>query len=235
MDNQFSRTALLIGESGVNKLHKMKVAIVGLGGVGSFVAEALVRVGIENFLLIDNDKVDITNINRQIIATTKTIGQYKVDVMKNRMLEINPNANIEISGDFFSEDSSSTLFNNVDYIADAIDTISSKIELVVLANKMNIPIISAMGTGNKLNPTQIEVTDIYKTEICPLAKIMRKELKKKNIKALKVVYSKEKPIQYCNSIIDKNEKQNLVIGSVSFVPSVAGLIIASEITKDLLK
>ncbi len=250
MLNQFARTELLIGKEGVEKLHGAKVAIFGLGGVGSFVAEGLVRTGVENFLLIDDDKICLTNLNRQIIATRKTIGKFKADIMKERMEEINPNVKVEISKEFFSPEASHEMFDDsIDYIVDAIDTVTAKIELVMVANKLNIPIISAMGTGNKLDPTKLEVTDIYKTEMCPLAKVMRKELRNRRVKKLKVVYSKEKPIEInqasessckTNCICTPGTKRkcairNQVPGSISFVPSVAGLIIAGEVVKDLLK
>lgn len=227
--NQFSRTELIIGKDNIEKLNNSKVAIFGIGGVGSFVCEGLARAGIGNFILIDHDVVDITNLNRQIIATHDTLGKYKVDVMKDRILSINKNAKIEINKDFFTKDSSHEFLvnNNIDYIIDAIDTVSAKIELVVTAKKLNIPIISSMGTGNKLNPTMLEVSDIYKTEMCPLAKVMRKELRNRKIKDLKVVYSKEKPRELT--------KKSDVPGSISFVPSVAGMIIASEVVKDIIK
>lgn len=229
MENQFSRTELVIGKDNVKKLQKSKVAIFGLGGVGSFVAEGLVRAGVENFVLVDNDKVSITNLNRQIIATTKTIGEYKVDVMKKRILEINPNVKAVVSKELFMPDLSHDMIDNsIDYIVDAIDTITGKIELIVTAKKLGIPIISAMGTGNKLDPTKFEISDIYQTDICPLAKVMRKELKKRKIEKLKVIYSKEKPTT------NKDNTEN-TIGSVSFVPSVAGLIIAGEVIKDLIQ
>lgn len=248
MLNQFSRTELIIGKENIEKLHNAKVAIFGLGGVGSFVAEGLVRAGVENFILIDDDKISITNLNRQIIATQKTIGKYKVEVMKDRILEINPNANVEVSKEFFMPNSSHEMLNkSLNYIIDAIDTVTAKIELVETANKLNIPIISAMGTGNKLDPTQFEVSDIYETKICPLAKVMRKELKKRGIEKLKVVYSKEAPIK----ITDNQETEDIhttddgskrewktktqVPGSISFVPSVAGFIIAGEVIKDIIK
>lgn len=229
MDNQFSRTEMLIGKENVQKLHSKKVAVFGIGGVGSYVVEALVRAGIENFVLVDKDVVDITNLNRQIIATHNTIGMPKVEVAKKRILEINPNAKVSTYQEFFMPETEGILDNTIDYIADCIDTVTAKIELVVRANKMGIPIISSMGTGNKLDPTKFEVTDIYKTSVCPLAKIIRKELKNRNIKNLKVVYSKEQPIIGD----DINEKR--VPKSISFVPSVAGLIIAGEIIKDLIK
>ena len=235
MLNQFSRTELLIGKEGIEKIKKAKVAIFGIGGVGSFVVEALVRCGIENFVLIDNDKVSLTNLNRQLIATHNTIGEYKVDVAKKRILEINPNANVEIYKEFFMPESDDSIINNsIYYIVDCIDTVTAKIELAMRASKYNIPIISSMGTGNKLDPTKFEVTDIYKTSVCPLAKVMRKELKSRGIKKLKVVYSKEEPIKVSTFSEEKISKKS-VPGSISFVPSSAGLIIASEVIKDLTK
>ena len=225
MEEQFSRTELLIGKDGVEKLKKSEVAIFGLGGVGSYVVEALARVGVGNFILVDNDIISETNINRQIIATYKTIGKPKIQIEKERILEINPNAKVEIFKEFFMPESPDFFDKNVSYIVDAIDTITAKIELVVRAKKMNKPIISCMGTGNKLDPTKFEVTDIYKTSVCPLAKVMRKELKNRKIDNLKVLYSKEEPIKL-------NNKQ--VPGSISFVPSVAGLIIAGEVIKDII-
>lgn len=234
MENQFERTELLIGKEAVEKLHNSRVCVFGLGGVGSFVCEALVRAGIKDFIIIDNDTVDITNLNRQIIATRKTINKYKVDVMEERMKEINPEINIIKIKEFISKDSKLEFIDNsIDYIIDAIDTVSAKIELVMKANELNIPIISAMGTGNKLNPTELEVTDISKTEMCPLAKVIRKELRNRGIKHLKVVYSKEKPIETIENKINK-ENNKKVPGSISFVPSVAGLIIASEVVKDII-
>ena len=226
MLNQFSRTELLIGKEAIEKLHNSKVAVFGIGGVGSFVVEGLARAGVGNFVLVDKDVVDLTNLNRQIIATRKTIGKPKVEVARERILDINPDANVEIHQEFFMPDSEGILDNSIDYIVDAVDTVTAKIELVVRANKLNIPIISSMGTGNKLDPTRFEVSDIYKTSVCPLAKVMRKELKNREIKKLKVVYSKEEPIK-------TSAKQ--VPGSISFVPSVAGLIIAGEVIKDLIK
>ncbi len=245
MSNQFERTELLIGKAGVEKLNKAKVAVFGVGGVGSFVVEGLVRAGVENFILVDNDTVSFSNLNRQIIATHKTIGKYKVEVAKERILEINPNANVEIYQEFFLPESKQILDNTINYIVDSVDTVTAKIELVVRANKLNIPIISSMGTGNKLDPTRFEVTDIYKTSICPLAKVMRKELRARGIEKLKVIYSKEEPIKV-GEIIEEGlenitaEKDNSqfrkkVPGSISFVPSVAGLIIAGEVIKDIVK
>ena len=248
MLNQFSRTELVIGKAGVEKLNNAKVAIFGLGGVGSFVLEGLVRAGIGNFVLIDDDKICLTNLNRQILATRKTVGQPKVEVAKQRILDINPNANVEIHQEFFMPETEGILDNSIDYIVDCIDTVTAKIELVVRAEKLNIPIISCMGTGNKLDPTRFEVTDIYKTSICPLAKVMRKELRSRGIKKLKVVYSKEEPVKLnetaengCkhNCICPPGTKRkcnirNQVPGSISFVPSVAGLIIAGEVVKAIL-
>lgn len=229
MQNQFSRTELLIGKEAIEKLQKSKVAIFGIGGVGSYVLEGLVRAGVGNFILVDKDEVDITNLNRQIIATKETVGKPKVEVAKERVLSINPNANVEIYQEFFLPESKGILDETVDYIVDSVDTVTAKIELVMRANKLNIPIISSMGTGNKLDPTKFEVTDIYKTSVCPLAKVMRKELKNRGIKKLKVVYSKEEPIKHEN--IDGKQ----VPASISFVPSVAGLIIAGEVIKDIIK
>lgn len=230
MLNQFSRTELIIGKEGIKVLQNSRVAIFGIGGVGSYALEALARGGIGNFILIDKDEVDETNINRQIIATHKTIGMPKVEVAKDRILDINPSANIETRQEFFTSDSPEILDNSIDYIIDCMDTVASKIELVLRAQKLNIPIISCMGTGNKLDPTKFEVTDIYKTSVCPLAKIMRKELRARGVKELKVIYSKEEPLKV-HSIIDERQ----VVGSISFVPSVAGLFIAGEVIKDILK
>ena len=237
MVDQFSRTRLLIGKEGIEKLKKSKVAIFGIGGVGSFVVEGLARSGIGNFILIDNDTVSLSNLNRQLIATHSTIGKPKVEVAKSRILEINPNAKVETYQEFFMPESKEILDNTVDYIVDSIDTVTSKIELIVRAKKLNIPIISCMGTGNKLDPTKFEVTDIYKTSVCPLAKVMRKELKSRGIKKLKVIYSKEEPIKINNGEenLEETTSKKHVPGSISFVPSVAGLIIAGEVIKDILK
>lgn len=229
MINEFSRTELLIGKQAIEKLQNAKVAVFGIGGVGSYVVEGLVRAGIKNFILVDNDKISLTNLNRQIIATRKTIGEPKVEVAKNRILEINPNANVQIYQEFFMPESKEILDNTISYIVDSLDTVTAKIELVLRAEKLNIPIISSMGTGNKLDPTRFEITDIFKTEVCPLAKVMRKELKTRGIKKLKVLYSKEEPLKV-SSIEHKR-----VPASISFVPSVAGLIIAGEVIKDIIK
>lgn len=225
MLEQFSRTEALIGKENLEKLQNSKVAIFGLGGVGSYVLEGLARAGLGNLILVDNDTISESNLNRQIIALKSTIGKYKVEVAKDRVLEINPNANIKIYQEFFTKESKDILDESLTYIVDAIDTVSSKLDLIVKAKELNIPIISSMGTGNKLDPTKFEVDDIYKTSVCPLAKVMRRELKQKGIKNLKVVYSKEEPIK---TDIGRTP------ASISFVPSVAGLIIAGEVVKDII-
>ncbi len=248
--NEFSRTELLLGVEGVDKLRNSFVAVFGIGGVGSFTVEALVRSGVGNITIVDDDKVCLTNINRQLIATRKTIGKHKVEVMRDRILEINPKVNVEIYQTFYTVDNADEFdLSKYTYVVDAIDTVSSKLTLIEKAKKCNTPIISCMGAGNKLDPTRFEVTDIYKTSICPLARIMRSELRKRGIDSLKVVYSKEpalKPIE--------NEEDNCknkcvcppgtarkctirrqIPGSVSFVPSVAGLIIAGEVIKDIIE
>ncbi len=241
MLNQFSRTELLIGKEGVEKLQNAKVAIFGIGGVGTFVVEGLARAGVGSFVLVDNDKISLTNLNRQLIAARKTIGKYKVDVMKERILEINPNARVETYKEFYMPNSKQEIIDKtLDYVVDSIDTVTAKIELVMNCNKLGIPIISAMGTGNKLDPTRFEITDIYKTSVCPLAKVMRKELRKRGIEKLKVIYSKEEPIKHKtmenNIEISQEEAQakRQVPGSISFVPSVAGLMISGEVIKDLI-
>lgn len=231
MINEFSRTELLLGQDGMKKLKNTSIAIFGIGGVGSYIAEALARCGVGNLTLIDNDEVAITNLNRQIIALHSTIGRKKVDVAKDRILDINPVASVESLDCFYT--GSEIDLSKFDYIADAIDTVSSKLTLIENAYKQNIPVISSMGTGNKLDPTKLTVTDIYKTEMCPLAKVMRYELKKRNVKKLKVVYSTEKPCEHKTESEEVTQKRK-TIGSVSFVPSVAGLIIAGEIIKDIL-
>lgn len=235
-ENQFSRTEMLIGKENINKLKNAKVAIFGIGGVGSYVVEGLARAGVGTLVLVDNDEVSVSNINRQIIATHKTIGKPKIEVAKERILEINPDAKVEIYKEFF-EPTSREIFNeSFDYIIDAIDTVTGKIELVIRANKCSVPIISCMGTGNKLDPTKFEITDINKTSVCPLAKVMRKELRTRGIKKLKVLYSKEEPIKFKdNQGNDNDESRKKFPGSISFVPSVAGLIIAGEVIKDIIK
>lgn len=233
MTEAFSRTKLLLGEDGLAKLAKARVAVFGIGGVGSFAAEALCRAGIGHFLLVDSDTIDVSNINRQIHATTRTVGQKKTDVMRARMLEINPAADVRAKCEFYEPNRAEAFFTEpLDYIVDAVDTVTAKISLVVEAEKRSIPIISAMGAGNKLDPTRFEVADIYKTSVCPLAKVMRKELKKRGIPRLKVVYSKEPPIR--PDVAETEDARRQTPGSVSFVPSAAGLILASEVVRDLL-
>ena len=229
-ESAFCRTKILIGDECLEKLKNAKVAVFGVGGVGSFVVEALARAGVGSFVLIDKDQVSLSNINRQLIATHKTIGKLKVDVAKERILSINPEAKVETFAKFFMPGNTNILNNSITYIVDAIDTVTAKIELVMQAQKLGVPIISSMGTGNKLNPCLFEITDIYKTQVCPLAKVMRKELKQRGVKHLKVLYSKEEPLK--SGIIGENGK--VIPGSISFVPSVAGLIIAGEVIKDLL-
>lgn len=219
----------------MEKLKSSHVAVFGLGGVGGHVCEALARCGIKNFTLFDNDKVASSNLNRQIIATVDTIGMDKTEAMKNRILSINPSAKVVCHNIFYlPENADNFSFSGIDYVVDAIDTVSAKIELVLRAKKLGIPIISSMGTGNKLNPTELKVADIYKTSVCPLARTMRNELKKRGIKKLKVVYSEEKPLKPL-FVEQTNEQRRQTPGSTSFVPSVAGLIIASEVIKDLIK
>lgn len=226
MSDRFSRTELLLGEEAMNKLQQAHVAVFGIGGVGGYVVEALARCGVGKLDLIDNDKVCLSNINRQIIATEDTLDKYKVDVMKDRILSINPNAEVNTYKCFYLPDNAHQFnFTRYSYVADAIDTVTAKIELVMQAQKAGVPIISSMGTGNKLNPTALEIADIYETSVCPLAKVMRRELRKRGIENLKVLYSKEEPI--------KHAQGHLIPGSTSFVPSAAGLIIASEIVKDI--
>ena len=251
MSNQFSRTELLIGKEGIEKLNKATVAVFGIGGVGSFVVEGLVRAGIENFILVDNDTISLTNLNRQIHATHKTIGRYKVEVMEERILEINPNAKVKSYKTFYMPNCKEQILNtDISYVVDCMDTVTAKIELIQNCKKMNIPIISSMGTGNKLDPTKFEITDIYKTSVCPLAKVMRKELKARGIENLKVLYSKEQTItpsknntvveeetnrynENDNSELSNNSKKQIP-GSISFVPTAAGLIIAGEVIKDII-
>lgn len=248
MLNQFSRTELLLGKEAMERLSRAKVAVFGIGGVGGYVCEALVRSGVGSFDLVDDDKVCLTNLNRQIIATRKTVGQYKAEVMKERILEINPDAKVEIHKCFFlPENADEFPFEEYDYIVDAVDTVTAKIALVMKAQEKGVPIISSMGAGNKLDASQFQVADIYKTKVCPLAKVMRRELKKRGVKKLKVVYSEEKPTRpiddmaiscRTNCICPPGAKHKCterrdIPGSVAFVPSVAGLIIAGEVIKDL--
>lgn len=217
-----SRTEILIGKKAIEKLENANVILYGIGGVGSYVAEALARAGVGNLTLVDKDVITCSNINRQIHATTKTVGKNKVDVMKKRIQEINPSANVTV---FVKEEKEEDLISErFSYVVDAVDTIKTKIKLIEKANEVKVPMISAMGAGNKLDATKFEVADIYQTSVCPLAKVMRKELKKRNIEKLKVVYSKEKAIIH----------EDNLIGSISFVPSVMGLIIAGEVIKDII-
>lgn len=231
------RTEMLIGKEAVQKLEKAKVAVFGIGGVGSFVVEGLIRAGVGNLVLIDPDDISITNLNRQIHATHSTIGKSKVEVMKQRVLDINPDANVEIyKGNEFEDGEESIINSSFSYVVDAVDTVTTKIKLIERAKKVNVPIISCMGTGNKLHPSKFEIADIYKTTICPLAKVMRKELRKRNIKDLKVLYSKEEPIKVDTDSGNNNlDRKKLVPGSISFVPSVAGLMIAGEVIKDIIR
>ena len=247
MLNQFSRTELLLGKDAMERLAKARVAVFGVGGVGGYTVEALVRSGVGAIDLIDNDTVCLTNLNRQIIATRSTIGRDKVDVMRERILDINPDCKVTVHKCFYMPENKDDFdFSLYSYIVDAVDTVTAKIQLVMQANECNVPVISSMGAGNKLNPAAFEVTDIYKTSVCPLAKVMRRELKKRNVKKLKVVYSKEEPIKPvedevadyrntdCNTDVEHiSEKRRALPGSNAFVPSVAGLIIASEVIKDL--
>lgn len=261
MTNQFSRTELLLGKEAMERLSQARVAVFGVGGVGGYVVEALVRSGVGAIDLIDNDKVCLTNLNRQIIATRSTVGQYKVDVMRERILDINPECRVEVYRCFYLPETQYEFdFTQYDYIVDAVDTVTAKIALVMQAREAGVPIISSMGAGNKLNPAQFEVADIYQTSVCPLAKVMRRELKKRGVKELKVVYSKEEALTPLvltdaeKAVTDadtqpentnehtsaadetqefKAERRRATPGSTAFVPSVAGLIIASEVVKDI--
>lgn len=250
MLNQFSRTELLFGKEAMDKLQKSRVAVFGIGGVGGYVCEALVRSGVYHFDLIDDDQVCLTNLNRQIIATRKTVGQYKVDVMRERILEINPDADVSVHKCFFlPENADEFPFEKYDYVVDAVDTVTAKIELVMKAQEKGVPIISSMGAGNKLDPSAFKVADIYKTRVDPLARVMRREMKKRGVKKLKVVYSEEDPkrpiedmaVSCRNNCIcppgaqHKCTERRDIPGSTAFVPSVAGLIIAGEVIKDLIK
>ncbi len=233
MQERFSRTELLLGEEAMRRLQSARVAIFGVGGVGGYVVEALARSGVGTLDLIDNDVVSESNINRQIIATTKTIGQSKVEVAKERILDINPDAIVHAHRVFFLPETQSQFdFTEYDYVVDAIDTVTGKIALIMQAKEAKTPIISSMGAGNKMNPAMFEVADIYKTDVCPLAKVMRYELKKRNVKHLKVVYSKEVPMKPNGPVDAKTKKA--IPGSNAFVPSTVGLIIASEVIKDLI-
>ena len=250
MLNQFSRTELLLGHDNMEKLKNARVAVFGIGGVGGYVCEALVRSGVGAFDLVDDDKVCLTNLNRQIIATRKTVGKYKADVMKERMLDINPDVDVRIHRCFFlPENADDFPFDEYDYVVDAVDTVTAKIELILRAKAHNVPIISAMGAGNKLDPGRFKIADIYQTSVCPLARVMRRELKKRHVKNLKVVYSDEQPIRPLEDMSiscrtgcicppgaqHKCTERRDIPGSTAFVPAVAGLMIAGEIVKDLSK
>ncbi|MBR5666556.1 MAG: tRNA threonylcarbamoyladenosine dehydratase [Lachnospiraceae bacterium] len=236
MLNQFSRTELLLGKAAMERLAGCRVAVFGIGGVGGYVCEALARSGVGALDLIDNDTVCLSNINRQIIATQKTVGRYKTEVMKERILDINPDAVVNTCNCFFlPENASDFPFEKYDYVVDAIDTVAAKIELVLQCQKLGVPIMSSMGAGNKLDPTLFRVADIYKTSMDPLAKVMRRELKARGVKKLKVVYSEETPIVPAESEEAPSGSRRSTPGSVAFVPSVAGLIIAGEVIKDLIR
>ncbi|MDE7464073.1 MAG: tRNA threonylcarbamoyladenosine dehydratase [Clostridiales bacterium] len=238
MLDQFSRTELLFGKEAMERLSKSRVAVFGVGGVGGYTVEALARSGVGAIDVIDNDKVSLTNLNRQIIATHKTIGKYKVDVAAERIADINPDCKVTAYKTFYMPETQADFdFTKFDYIVDAIDTVTGKLTLIENAKKCATPIISSMGAGNKLDPTAFEVADIYDTTVCPLAKVMRRELKKRGIESLKVVYSKEEPIKPHGGETDgqkpDNERRKDIPGSNAFVPSVVGLIIAGEVIKDL--
>lgn len=231
MSEYFERTQLLLGQEKMERLKKARVAVFGVGGVGGYVVEALARSGVGSLDIIDNDTVSPTNINRQIIATTKTIGRFKVEVARERILDINPEVAVNAYKTFFLPDTADMFdFSQYDYVVDAIDTVTGKLQLIECAKKAGVPVISSMGAGNKLDPTAFIVADIKKTEVCPLAKVMRRELKNRGIDNLKVVYSKEKPVEA--KMFDENTKK-AIPGSIAFVPSVVGLIIAGEVIKDL--
>ena len=231
--NEFCRTELLVGEEGINKLHNSKVIVFGIGGVGSFVVEALTRAGVGNLILVDNDTICISNLNRQIHATQATVGMIKVEAMKERVISINPKCNVEAKQVFITADNISEIIpSDVDYVVDAIDTVTSKLALAEYCYKNNINIISSMGTGNKMDPTQFRVSDVFKTKVCPLAKVMRHELRKRGVKKLKVVYSEEMPMTPDKGRAVPSAKRQTP-GSISFVPPVAGMIIGGEVIKDL--
>ena len=238
MKEKFSRISRLVGEDAMEKLYGARVAVFGIGGVGGHATEALARSGIGTIDIIDSDDVAISNINRQLIATTSTVGRKKVDVMKERLLDINPEIRVNAYACFFLPETEAQFdFSQYDYVLDAVDTVTAKLALVEACDRAGTPIISCMGAGNKLDPTAFEVTDIYKTSVCPLAKVMRRELKKRNIKHLKVVYSKEeaiRPMENESTEDDESRTRRATPGSVAFVPSVAGLIMAGEVVKDLL-
>ncbi|MCR5112535.1 MAG: tRNA threonylcarbamoyladenosine dehydratase [Acholeplasmatales bacterium] len=236
MLNEFSRTELLVGTEAIEKLNSSRVCIFGIGGVGGYVAETLARAGVGKFVLVDKDDVSLTNCNRQIVANHNTIGRQKTEVMKEHILAINPNAEVEVRQCFFLPENEDEFdFNEYDYVVDAVDTVTAKIAIIMKAINSNVPVISSMGAGNKLNPNAFEVSDIYKTSVCPLARVMRYELKKRHVKKLKVVYSKEKPME---PVINMTEElpsgKRTIPGSSPFAPAGAGLLIASEVMKDLI-
>ncbi len=228
----FSRTALLLGQEAMERLSRSRVAVFGVGGVGGYVCEALARSGVGALDLIDKDQVALSNINRQIIATHKTVGRDKTDVMRERILDINPDAEVRVYPCFFLPETADRFpFSEYDYVVDAVDTVTAKIELAVRAQEAHVPMISSMGAGNKLDASAFRVADIYETRVCPLARVMRRELKKRNVEHLKVVYSEEEPLKQEESL----QQEGKLIGSVAFVPSVAGLILAGEVVKDLVR
>ena len=251
MENQFSRTELLLGKEAIERLSRARVAVFGIGGVGGYTVEALARSGVGTLDLIDADRISLSNINRQIIATTRTVGQYKVDAARERILDINPDARVNTYRIFYGPDTAAQFsFREYDYVVDAIDTVTGKISLVLQAGEAGVPIISSMGAGNKLDPTGFMVADLYETSVCPLARVMRRELKKRGVEHLKVVYSREKPLQPIPDLSEINTEteevphsegdvaiyaqRRQVPGSTAFVPSVAGLIMAGEVVKDLI-
>lgn len=247
MLEQFSRTELLVGAEGMEKLSKARVAVFGIGGVGGYVVEALARSGVGEFDLIDNDTVSLSNLNRQIIATLGTVGRHKVDVMKERILSVNPDAVVHVYKCFYLPETAGEFdFSQYDYVVDAVDTVTAKIDVILQAQRCGVPVMSSMGAGNKMDPTKFQVADIYKTSVCPLAKVMRRELKKRGVKKLKVVYSTEEALKSSGNGQDGREGnesghdeekpagKRAIPGSIAFVPSVAGLIIAGEVIRDLL-
>lgn len=235
MLEELSRTELLIGREGIETLQSAKIAVFGVGGVGGYVVEALARCGVGTLVLTDNDTVNLSNINRQIIALHSTIGRPKTEVIKERILDINPSVNVELHNCFYLPESHDDYnFAEYDYVIDCVDTVAAKIDIIIEAQETGTPVISSMGTGNKLNPQMLEISDIYKTSVCPLARVMRYELKKRGVKKLKVLYSKENPIKV-SAPLEEGSKRRSIPGSISFVPAAAGLIIASEVVKDLVK
>lgn len=241
--DEFSRTRLLLGEEPIEKLKKSTVAIFGIGGVGGYTVEALARSGVGRFILVDNDRVSLTNINRQIIALHSTVGRYKTEVMKERILDINPKACVEIHNCFFLPDNATQFdFSQYDYVVDAVDTVTAKIEIIMRAREAKRPVISAMGAGNKLDASKFVITDIYKTQMCPLAKVMRKELRSRGVENLKVLYSEEPAItpkeisesEDCEKEVCENSAKRSTPGSIAYVPSVAGLLLAQEVIKDII-